>query len=366
MSYGYVPPHQPYGRVPSSKNWLMRNKGLATVGAGAVAIGAIAAGVLVGRGSSGPPAYLATNSGQVEFITWQQAGSGIQGTIAADSITGTAPDEAVSVQSVPFTGSINGSTVTMTVNGGFLVGTRTVTATLNGSALSISFVGSSGAFQTSTLTQSTAGAYNAAVAALHSRAHQANVLAAQAQARAAQQQKQAQDEQTAGNDIASLQQDTGSLSGDLQTLAGDVKQTNKDLGTVQSDASHGPGSYCANLAGTVDADIEGTVDADIQGSFLADLQALVDGFHTVHADIATVQGDLQTVISDGGTAPPGASAAIAAAHTAITQAKSTANGDIGQVNAIDSQAYEIGNAMATGSCSGQGPGNPPAPVPRIH
>jgi hypothetical protein len=53
----------------------------------------------------------------VEYVTWQPVGNGIQGTIAYDSPTGTAPNETVSVQSVPFTGSINGSTVSITVNG---------------------------------------------------------------------------------------------------------------------------------------------------------------------------------------------------------------------------------------------------------
>jgi hypothetical protein len=74
MSYGYVPP----GLSPPRKSWLMRNKVMVAVAAVAVAIGAIVA-VIVSRGSSGPTAYLAASASQVEFITWQQTGSGIQG-----------------------------------------------------------------------------------------------------------------------------------------------------------------------------------------------------------------------------------------------------------------------------------------------
>lgn len=226
--YGYVPSERPpqYGYVPPRKNWVMRNKGLAAVGAGAVAIGAVVA-VVATRGSSGPPAYLATRSGQVEFITWQQTGSGIQGTVAYDSITGTAPNEAVSVQSAPFTGNINGSTVTMTFNGGFLVGTATVTATVNGGTLSVSFIGSSGSYQTYTLTQSSASAYNAAVAALHRGVDHANLVAQQQQAQAQQAQANAQAEQTAQNDTVTVQQDSSLGSGsnfanDLSNFAADV------------------------------------------------------------------------------------------------------------------------------------------------
>ena len=85
--YGSAPP-------PSSphKSWLLMHKGLVVVIAGSVAGGAVVAGV-VSRGSSGPPAYLASSASSVEFVTWQPVGSGIQGTIASDSITGTAPNE---------------------------------------------------------------------------------------------------------------------------------------------------------------------------------------------------------------------------------------------------------------------------------
>src|SRR5579863_9492989 len=177
-----------YGYAPS---WPRRNKGLlALVGVVGLLAGVIAA-VLVGRSSPGPSAFLATSSGEVEFITWQPVGNTIQGTIAYDSITGTAPSQTVSVQSTPFTGSINGSTVSMRINGRVLVGTTTVTAILNGGTLSLSFIGSGGAFQTGTLAQSSVSAYNEAVAALHTRVQRANVLAAQQQAQAAQQQKRA-------------------------------------------------------------------------------------------------------------------------------------------------------------------------------
>ena len=107
MNYGYVPPPAPH------QNWLLLHKGLVAAIVGAVAGGVIVAGVAT-RGSSGPPAYLASSSRMVEFVTWQPVGNGIQGTIADDSLTRTAPSETVSVQSVPFSGSINGSTVPVT------------------------------------------------------------------------------------------------------------------------------------------------------------------------------------------------------------------------------------------------------------
>ena len=362
--YGYVPPERPpqYGHVPS---WPRRHKiPIILVAAGALVIVVIVVAV-VRAGSSGPSVFLAANSSEVEFIQWQpdSSGSGIQGTIAYDDITGTAPSETVSVASVPFTGTINGSMVTLNVNGGFLVGMRTLNATLNGGSLSLSFIGSSGSIQTSTLTQSSTSAYNAAVAALHKRVTRANVLAAQVQAQAAQQQQRAQDQQTAQNDIATLRQDTGSFSGDLSTMANDVKQASKDLGIVQADAAKGRGSYCDNVY-TVGDDTY-TVDDDT-ATVGDDVYTMTGDFQTVHQDMATVNGDLQTIANDGGVVPQGASSALSAAHAAIKQAKATANGYIDQVDATDNQAFTIASGMATGSCSGQGPGSPGSLVPHIH
>jgi hypothetical protein len=80
---------------------------------------------------------------------------------------------------------------------------------------------------------------------------------------------------------------------------------------------------------------------------------------------ATMKNDLVNLSSSGLPATPGAAAAIAAAGKAIRQAAAKANGEIDQVNADVTQAYSVANGMATGSCSRDWPGHPPAPIRHI-
>lgn len=366
-NYGYVPP-SPYGHMPARQNWVQRNKSLAALITVAALLVAVVAAYLASR-SSGPSSFLASNSSQVEFIQWQPAASGgIQGTIASDQASGTAPNETVAVQSVQFTGTVNGSSVTMNIDGGFLVGIRTLNATLNGGTLSLSFVGSGGSIQTSTLVQSSTSAYNTAVAALHKQVSHANLLAAQAEAQAQQQQQHNQDLQTAQQDLATVQ--GVSFGSDLSALAGDVKQTNADLAGERKDAAGGPnadGGGCYNLQQNVEYDAQQNVDYDLQQNLGYDLQQnLLPDIRSARQDITTLEGDLQTLSGDGVAAPAGVAAAISSVDGAIRQAKATANADIDQANADDVQAYSIADSMATGSCAGDGIGKATALLSHIH
>jgi hypothetical protein len=82
--------------------------------AAAVAGAALA---VAGCGSSGPSAYLASNSTEIVYISWQpdSSGNGIQGSLIEDTVSGTAPSETVSVVNDPITGSVNGNSVTIHV-----------------------------------------------------------------------------------------------------------------------------------------------------------------------------------------------------------------------------------------------------------
>lgn len=373
MGYGYVPPQtpQPYGHVPCP-NWLMRNKGLAALVAAGLLLAVLVTGWAVadaaGRSPS-PPTFLASNASEVVLIQWQTTtGNNIQGTIASDTITGTAPSKTVSVQSAPFSGAINGSTVTMTINGGLLIGARTITATLNGGTLALSGIGTGGTIQATTLIQSSTSAYNQAVATLQGRVRRANVLAAQAQAAQQRQQQINQDLQTAQTDLSTVE--AVSFSSDLNALTSDVKQTNSDLATEEKDAVGGPnadGGGCYNLQQNVEYDAQQNVDYDLQQNLGYDLQQnLLPDIRTARQDTATLRADLQKLSSDGVAAPPGVSAAISSVQAKTKQAKAAANTDINQANADDIQAYAIANNMATGSCAGDGIGKPTALLPHLH
>jgi hypothetical protein len=373
MGYGYVPPQAPqsYGYVPRP-NWLMRNKGLAVLIAAGLLLAVLATGwavaVAAGR-PSGPPTFLASNASEVVLIQWQTtAGNNIQGTMASDTITGTAPSETVSVQSAPFSGTINGGTVTMTIAGGLLAGARTITATLTGGTLALSGIGAGGTIQTTTLSQSSTSAYNQAVAALQGRVRRANVLAVQAQAAQQRQQQINQDLQTAQTGLSTVE--GVSFGSDLNALTSDVKQTNSDLAAEEKDAVGGPnadGGGCYNLQQNVEYDAQQNVDYDLQQNLGYDLQQnLRPDIRAARQDIATLEADVQKLSSDGVPAPAGVSAAISSVQAKIKQAKAAANTDINQANADDIQAYAIANNMATGSCAGDGIGKPAGLLPHLH
>ena len=86
---------------------------------------------------------------------------------------------------------------------------------------------------------------------------------------------------------------------------------------------------------------------------------------TVKLDASTVGAEASIVSTSGLPATPRAPAAIAAAGKAIRQAAAKPNGEIDQVNADVTPADSVANGMATGSCSRDGPGHPPAPIRHI-
>lgn len=186
-----------------------------------------------------------------------------------------------------------------------------------------------------------------------------------AEQQAQQQQQDAQAEQNAGNDVTTLRQDAD-FSGDLSGLGSDVSQTNDDLAGEKSDAVGGPnadGGDCYNMSGNVDYDAQENVEYDAQEDLGYDLsENLKPDMATVRSDIAAVRGDLSGLADSGLPTPADADDSIATAQAAIRHAIDVANEDVGVVNADVDEAYTIARDMATGSCSGEGPGSTPAPV----
>ena len=139
-----------------------------------------------------------------------------------------------------------------------------------------------------------------------------------------------------------------------------ITPTGPDLATTKSDATLG--TDCYNVS-TVKLDAS-NVGADASIVSL-DLDSLTADIGTATQDIATMKNDLAILSASGRPATAGATAAIAAVGKAIRQAVAKANGEIDQVNADVTHAYSVANGMATGSCSRDGPGHPPAPIRHI-
>jgi hypothetical protein len=189
--------------------------------------------------------------------------------------------------------------------------------------------------------------------------HAGKAVAAQDNPQASPAQPGTQAEQLAQTDLTTLQQDH-TFTNDLSSLTADANQTGTDTATTKSDAALGADCYNVSTV-KIDASTVGT-DASIVSM---DLATLTGDIGTATQDIATMKNDLANLAASSLPATPGAATAIAAADQAINRAVAQANSEIDQVNADVTRTYSLANAMATGSCAGDGPGRAPAPIRHI-
>jgi hypothetical protein len=258
-------------------------------------------------GSSRPASgYLAVNGSHVDFIHWEPtSGSNVHGTLTVKSASGTAPQERMSTNSYPFTGTIHGRSVALTFSG-----PRTkarIHGTLQGGALTLQVPQAKGAIQPGSLTQSDTTDYNAAVAGLNRGIQHANSFAEKARGQAYKRQRHASPEKAARIDLATLQHDvglasSGNLGSDLWSFASDIQRADSDLATEEQDAA-GSNSHC-RVTDTITGN-EKSVRGDFR-SVRGDVQALTPDLASVRRDIATVEGDMRTLSDKGLPAPSGA------------------------------------------------------------
>jgi predicted nucleic acid-binding Zn-ribbon protein len=325
----------------------------------------VACGLIAGCGGNGPAYYLAGGSASVLLVQWSAPQNGqASGTVTYDSFSGSAPNESLSVDSTPVAVVISGSSITITPTGFGALSGVTITGTLGGGGLTINMPPNSttGQIGSETLAASNATGYNAAVSALRKTIASQNTTALAQQQEQQQAQQITSDQQTVGNDVSTLRSDSGNLSSDVSQLASDVQQVNSDLGQVKSDTANGQGSYCDNVYTVADDAYTVSDDSDTLSD---DLMTLTDDISTVQGDIRQLNNDLSTLAQAGGTQSGDPQAAISQAKADINSAVSSANTDISTVNADVGDAYSIANGLATGSCSGGGPGSTPSPITAI-
>lgn len=150
----------------------------------------------------------------------------------------------------------------------------------------------------------------------------------------------------------------------LSGLKSAVTETQNDLGGEQNDARIGPtnpAGTCVNLVANVDYDVTTIIDHDRQ-DVIDEVNNLQAAIAAVRQDITNLQNDVQAIVNQGVPPPTDESSAISSANHQIRLALSTANSDINRVNTYIDQAYSIANAMASGTCSGHGPGAEPGKI----
>jgi hypothetical protein len=338
----------------------------ALVVAGGLVAGCGAIGAITGRSPGVGSGYMARTSSYVEYLSLApRPGAGWAGTLLTDSAESTGNSEPqpayqVSTSTSPVTVTQSGSTVAVTLEG--LLAQVTLRGTLSGDQMILTIPDAdSGEIDTGTLTEASSAQFNSAVSALNKTIAADNTAAYRSYQ--AQQQAQADTaaEDQASSDMAALA-NADSFTDDLAALAKDVSQAQSDLGAVEQAVNDGQGSYCDGVYNANDAVY--TVNDDSY-SLSDDLDTLTDDIATARKDIQTLQGDLSSLQSSGLPAPQGANSTISAAQSAISSAVSRANSDIDAVNGYVASAYSAANGMATGSCSGNGPGSTPTPISHI-
>ena len=146
-----------------------------------------------------------------------------------------------------------------------------------------------------------------------------------------------------------------------------VTQESTDLSAESNDAASGPGDSagaCYNLTANVDYDVKTNIGRDVQ-NVTYDAGNLQSAISTMRSDINNLHTDVLAVANEGTPIPADINAFITSAAAQMQQAMAKANGEIDQANRTTLSAYDAANAMATGPCSGDGPGSAPAPIAHI-
>ncbi len=320
-----------------------------------------------GGGSNGPATFVARDAQGAALIQWTRTGSDLKGSL---SLAYRDASDPLNFQrsTIAFTGVVQGSSVTLTLDQG-LGSTTNWNGTLGGKSLKLTYTRDDGTAAELDLVTGTVADYNGGVAAVRAQvaAAQKRKAAADAAAAAAAQTQQSEqqldsDAQAIADDLSSVHDSAStvaseSFASDLQSMRGDLQTTYHDLQTVLSDSSD---VVCSD-AGAVDSD-EGALESD-QGGIESDIGG-------VESDIAGLNGDLQTLASDRARYTQDAQAAsgyvpqalpsaeeikttIAAARSAITKARAVEKADRSAAAGLVAQGKQYAS-QADARCTASG------------
>jgi hypothetical protein len=153
----------------------------------------------------------------------------------------------------------------------------------------------------------------------------------------------------------------------MGALSSAVAQENTDLNSETTDAANGPGDSagpCYNLQANVDYDVKTNIGRDEQ-NVSYDVGNLKNAISAVRQDINNLVTDMTAIANEGVNIPSDVNQFISTASIQVQQAIVKANSEIDQANGYVSNAYSTANALATGKCSGDGPGSAPGAMSHL-
>jgi hypothetical protein len=294
------------------------------------------------QNANGNGSFLDNVSNGVIYIEWTNTGSGLVGTLYTDLIQqGSDGQETVDTESSGLTGTVNGSSVSLSVASG-----PNLNATLSGGGLVVSnYPGAqTGSVIELQMQQASTGNYDKALAAVQSEVSAANTVAQEQQSAQATAQQVQQQASAVSNDLSQLASDSqqGAANDGSALYTSSLAQERRDVGLTQHEMQHvlgeagstDAGTLCSD-AGSVQADV-GSVEADV-GSVQADQGSAQVATSSIGSDLsqlrqadAALEGDRQNSAPDIPANAPSESqvqAAIASATSIdrrISGASSTA------------------------------------------
>ena len=148
----------------------------------AIAASALVLLALAGCGSAGGPAsFVGSFDNEVVYIHWRPSSSGqMHGTATVNKLSGTAPTLTLSATTIPFTGTINGNSVSLTFGRPFGL-TAHVRGKINGNILTLQLPQANGLIQVAGFTAGRLGTFNKEIATLRRQIQSFNARAAKHQ-----------------------------------------------------------------------------------------------------------------------------------------------------------------------------------------
>ena len=288
--------------------------------------------------------YIATGSNFVEFIQWNDNEGNLAGSVQAVSTSGQSPNLTTTSNRVSVTGSLNGSSLSLSFDGGALA-----FGTLSGGSFTLNIPQSDGTLAPVIFRGATAAQFNDDVTKLNGRINQANQAARDAQALQQKQQTINGDASQVASDMASLSNGASDIGNDVQSVQSALTQVASALATTQalaqqvsSEAQQSAGgngtSVCGDAQG-VDGNAQG-VDGNAQGveGNAQGVQGLASRLRTLiqqlNSDFTTLQSDEAKLPGYSPPNPPSqsqVSQAASQANASIASALSTTNGYISGV-----------------------------------
>jgi hypothetical protein len=276
--------------------------------------------------------------------------------------TGQAPNLSTTSNTLRITGTMQGSTITLSFDDG-----PDAFGTLSGGSFTLNFPQPDGTLSPITFNSASASQYNSVLTNLKQRIAQANQTAANAQALQQEEQKIDSDASAVNAD---LNLDTSDLTNAVQSVQGTLQQEAKDLAATQAEeqkvvaeAPSGDQSQtCYDASSGVEYDASSGVEYDASSGVEYDASSGVERQATLlRSYVQSLQADFAQFQSDEsnlpGYSPPNSptqsqvNQTVRVTNAAISSAISTTNGYIDQANAEVTTAYQyVAQAYQAGNC----------------